>query len=110
GSFPGVARLGAIHAQPGIRRPSPAGGGVMKPSVLVMADHYLPGTKGGGPIRSIANLVDALGEEIDFRIVTRDRDLGDGAPYPSVTPNTWMEVGKARVVYLSPERLSPVSL
>jgi glycosyltransferase involved in cell wall biosynthesis len=75
--------------------------------VLILVGHYLPGVKAGGPIRSIANLVEGLGDEMDFRVFTCDRDLGDDAPYSSITPNRWTAVGKAQVLYLSPECLWP---
>jgi glycosyltransferase involved in cell wall biosynthesis len=78
--------------------------------VLAFVDYYLPGYKGGGPSRTVANLVEALGDEIDFSIVTRDRDLGDHSAYPSVVRNEWSEVGKAKVYYASPSTLSPVGI
>lgn len=71
-----------------------------KPVVLIFLGHYLPGYRAGGPIRSIANLVEALGDEYEFRVVTSDRDLGDGQPYPHVPLGQWMAVGKAHVIYL----------
>lgn len=75
----------------------------MKPVILTFAAFYLPGYKAGGPIRTIANLVDALGDEFDFRIVTSDRDATDTKPYPNVaTQAGWTSVGKATVLYLSP--------
>lgn len=73
-----------------------------KHDILLLTGHYLPGYKAGGPVRSIANLVEALGEEFHFRIVTSDRDLGDTAAYPNVSPNQWMPVGRAQVMYLPP--------
>lgn len=75
-----------------------------RPVVLVFVHYYVPGYKAGGPIRSIANLVDHLGDEFDFRLVTADRDLGDVAPYAGVRPGTWTRVGKAAVLYLDPLR------
>jgi glycosyltransferase involved in cell wall biosynthesis len=72
-----------------------------RPTVLIVCDFYLPGHKGGGPIRSLANLVSRMGDEIDFLVVTRDRDLGDRNPYPDVIPARWTAVGKARVMYLA---------
>jgi glycosyltransferase involved in cell wall biosynthesis len=77
------------------------------PVVLVAVGRYLPGFKAGGPIRSVANLVERLGEEFSFKVVTRDRDLGDDAPYPDVVPGQWQQVGKAQVRYLGPQELSP---
>lgn len=71
-----------------------------RPLVLVAMDWYLPAYRAGGPVRSIANLVAALGDDVDFRIVTGNRDLGTDAPLP-VAPDTWHTVGKAQVLYLS---------
>ncbi len=68
--------------------------------ILIVLDSYLPGFKGGGPIRSIHNMVDRFGGDYEFYIVTRDRDRGDFQPYPGVQVNTWLQVGKARVYYL----------
>lgn len=72
-----------------------------KPIVLVFVNYYLPGYRGGGPIRSIANMVDRLGDEFDFRIVTMDRDVGDQCAYPSIDVNKWNQVGRAQVFYTS---------
>lgn len=71
-----------------------------KPIVLVLLSYYLPGYKAGGPIRSIANMVEALGEELDFRIVTCDRDIGEKAPFSQIEACRWVLVGKAKVFYI----------
>lgn len=73
-----------------------------RPSILAPLGYYLPGFKGGGPVRSIANLVDALGHEFDFRIVCGDRDLGDEMPYPGIAAGNWTQVGSAQVRYTAP--------
>ena len=70
-----------------------------RPTVLIAIDWYLPAFRAGGPIRSIANLVAALGDDIDFRIVCGDRDLGASEPLP-VDLDTWHTIGKALVLYL----------
>jgi glycosyltransferase involved in cell wall biosynthesis len=67
--------------------------------VLVSCDHYLPGANAGGPIRSISAIVGALGDALDFRIVTRDRDLGATTPYPDVIAGTWTEHAGTPVHY-----------
>lgn len=71
--------------------------------VLTFVGCYLPGSRAGGPIRSISNLVARLGDEIEFLVVTSDRDLGDKAPYPGVERDKWLSVGKAQVRYLGPQ-------
>jgi glycosyltransferase involved in cell wall biosynthesis len=74
-----------------------------KPIILTFVRHYLPGFKSGGPIRSIANIVEALGNEFEFRIVTSDRDSLDKTPYLGIRSDGWVRVGKAWVYYVSPE-------
>jgi glycosyltransferase involved in cell wall biosynthesis len=74
--------------------------------ILLFTNFYLPGHRGGGPIRSISNMVEQLGSEYGFFVVTGDRDLGDDVKYASIVPDEWLDVGNARVIYLSPERQS----
>lgn len=74
--------------------------------VLAFNRHYLPGFKAGGPIRSLANMAEALGDEIRFFIGTTDRDLGDAEPYPEIDTNAWIKVGKAEVRYFAPRNIS----
>lgn len=71
----------------------------LRPVVLVLTGHYLPGYKAGGPIRTIRNLVSGLGDEFDFRVVTSDHDFGQREPYTGVTSNAWRDVDKAQVFY-----------
>lgn len=78
--------------------------------LLVLCDHYLPSYKAGGPIRSLASLVRELGGEIEFRILTRDRDFGEAAPLPGITAGAWQEVEGAQVCYLSRPSLTISSL
>lgn len=70
------------------------------PKVMVFIRHYLPGFRGGGPIRSLANLIEALGDEFDFRVVTLDRDIDDAHAYPGIETWRWTPVGNAHVMYL----------
>jgi glycosyltransferase involved in cell wall biosynthesis len=74
-----------------------------KPVVLTFARYYLPGYRAGGPIRTIANMVERLSDTFDFRIVALDRDLGDASPYPDIQADAWMARGKALVRYVSPK-------
>jgi glycosyltransferase involved in cell wall biosynthesis len=71
-------------------------------TIVTLVGSYIPGYKSGGQLRSVANIVAALGEEFSFKILTLDRDLGDSMPYPGVAKNRWVRVGGAGVMYLSP--------
>jgi glycosyltransferase involved in cell wall biosynthesis len=74
--------------------------------IFILLRHYLPGYKSGGPVRTIANMVDHLGDQFQFWILTKDRDATDTKPYPNVQIDSWNQVGKARVYYASPTALS----
>ncbi len=75
-----------------------------RPKILTLVAFYLPGYKSGGPVRTIANMVEQLGDELDFWIIASDRDSFDVRPYPNVKVNEWNKVGKARVYYASPKK------
>lgn len=66
-----------------------------RPIIPCFVAYYLPGYCSGGPVRTIVNFVDHLGDEFDIRIVTRDRDALDTEPYASVEVDAWNTVGKA---------------
>lgn len=73
----------------------------MKPRITIFVAYYLPGTRAGGPIRSISNLVSAIGDRFDFSILTLDHDFGRNERYPGIEPFTWIVRDEARVQYLS---------
>ncbi|MBW2662628.1 MAG: glycosyltransferase family 4 protein, partial [Deltaproteobacteria bacterium] len=72
--------------------------------ILTSVGYYLPGYKAGGPIRTLANMVDKLGDEFEFKIVALDRDFDDMKPYPKIKIDGWNRVGKAEVFYMSPKK------
>lgn len=73
--------------------------------VLILMGRYLPGYKDGGPVRTIANLVDTFHEKIDFKIVTSDRDHNETEPYANILHHEWNKVGNAMVYYVPPNGL-----
>src|SRR5438034_6920776 len=77
--------------------------------ILVTIQYYLPGYRAGGPVRSLANLVEMLGDEFEFYILTADRDLGVRQPFAKIKTGFWHRVGKASVCYLGPARQSWVA-
>jgi glycosyltransferase involved in cell wall biosynthesis len=81
-----------------------------RPIILAFVSYYLPGYRAGGPIRTIANMVDQLGADFDFRIITTDRDLGDIKHYHGVQIDAWNNVGKAKVFYASRKARSFISI
>lgn len=75
--------------------------------VLAVADYYLPGFRGGGPIRTLANMRHALRDHLDLDIFTRDRDLCMNAAYPEVEPNRWLPGAGGQVYYATPKQFGP---
>ncbi len=70
--------------------------------MLVFIDWYLPGYKAGGPVRSMANLVEHLRDRVDLHLVTTDTDYTEATPYPDVTPDRWTVMpGGEKVWYAS---------
>lgn len=77
-----------------------------KPKILCFISHYLPGFKSGGPVKSISNLIDHLGDKFDFIIITSDKDLNDSQAYPSVKINSWTKIGRTKIFYASRAHLT----
>lgn len=73
-----------------------------KIKVLSFSGYYLPGYKGGGPIKTIKNLFDQTGNSLSYKLITSDRDLGDTSPYNTIEHNIWNEIGNAEVFYVQP--------
>lgn len=71
-----------------------------KKKILICIDWYIPGFKAGGPIRSVANIVNAFKHEFDFYILTSAYDLGETEPYPDVELNLWHELDGVFIKYL----------
>lgn len=74
--------------------------------VLVVMDTYLPGRLAGGPVTSVVNMIEALGDDFDFTVVTRNSDL-NGEVYPEVPLGTPVQVGRASVIYLAAQDFTP---
>lgn len=53
---------------------------------------------------ALANMMSHLGDTAVFKVITRDRDLGDNAAYPQMAPNCWHRLGGAEVMYVPPKR------
>jgi glycosyltransferase involved in cell wall biosynthesis len=74
--------------------------------LFIAIDAYQPGFRFGGPVRSLTNLVDWLGERYEIYIFTKDRDLGDTQGYVDLLANQWVSCGPAKVFYASPDQHS----
>jgi glycosyltransferase involved in cell wall biosynthesis len=67
--------------------------------VMLFGGHFVPHFRAGGPVRSKLALVESLGDEFDFRVVSPDTDLGETTRNPQLLEG-WSKVGKATVLYV----------
>jgi len=72
-----------------------------KTKILIFTDWYAPAFKGGGPIRSIVNLVDALKHDYDFYLFTSDTDFGETSPMPGIKADEWLVQDGVHAYYYS---------
>jgi len=73
--------------------------------VLVFIDWYLPGFKAGGPVTSCANMIDALRDEVSFKVVTGNRDYCAKESYSGVDFDKWVtRRPNEEVMYISDEK------
>jgi glycosyltransferase involved in cell wall biosynthesis len=77
-----------------------------KKTILILCDWFLPGYLAGGPIQSVATLTKQLGNDIDFKIITTDRDFKSNKPYDNVKVNEWTTFEGRAVFYVSPENMN----
>jgi glycosyltransferase involved in cell wall biosynthesis len=71
-----------------------------RPIVWVFAEYYLPAYLAGGPIRSLENLINAFGDQYEFRVITRSHDHNSPSTFNGVRCGVWTAVGMAHVFYL----------
>lgn len=71
--------------------------------VLVVAPYFLPATRAGGPVRTLAALVPTAPAHLTVDLVTRHAD--HGAPLPADTPEgSWVDFDGYRVFYANPRK------
>ncbi len=72
-----------------------------KPKVAILIDWYLPGTKAGGPVRSIYSLVNLLKNDFEFYIITTNKDLGSQQEYQDIEANKLFNIDGVNYFYFN---------
>lgn len=72
-----------------------------RPSILILLSNFSPGYMMGGPLTSNLNLINALKNEADFKIITSNHDFGDTQPYNGIEANKWILFREFKVWYLN---------
>ncbi len=76
----------------------------------MLIDWYLPGTRAGGPVRSVYSLLNLLRTEYEFYVITVNTDLGSADAYTDVRANELIEKDGVHYYYFSRDRLSKENL
>ena len=66
--------------------------------VLAFSPYFLPGIKGGGPIRALVEILESVPDNVTIYLVTSDRDLGDTRSYPGLASRV-ASYGRHKVYY-----------
>jgi glycosyltransferase involved in cell wall biosynthesis len=69
--------------------------------ILIFTNNFLPGFRAGGPVTSIANLVQLIDKDFEIIIVTSNKDLGNKNAYTQVIHDEVVRYEKFNVIYLS---------
>lgn len=67
--------------------------------ILIIATHYKPGFKAGGPIQSVYNLSKLISNWAEIHILTKSNDLGSLVKY-NVVENVWSNFENHKVKYI----------
>lgn len=68
--------------------------------VIAFTGTFLPGNRGGGPIKSMVQILDGLPASVKVTLVTADRDLGDSEPYPGLS-GQFVQRNQHEIYYLN---------
>lgn len=74
--------------------------------MLVLLGAFWPGNDSAGPNQSFKGLATALSSEFEFRVMARDRPFGaaQSSLVPGDEPDTWIDCGFAKFLYLAANR------
>lgn len=67
--------------------------------LLIFVPFYLPGSKAGGPIKSVTNIINEISSDISVYLVTRNHDYNERATY-DLAYNRWLQRGNSYVYYV----------
>ncbi len=69
--------------------------------LLFVTNHYLPGYKAGGPIKSVFSLCESMKSDFDITVMTSNHDFGEIKPYEDVESDKVISSDKYNIIYLS---------
>lgn len=74
--------------------------------LTILTNWYLPGTKAGGPVRSIHSLIALLKDKFDVYLITSVYDLNATEPYNDIKADEWFKKDQVNYFYFSQNKLN----
>ena len=81
----------------------------MLPKIFIIYDHFLPAWKAGGPIRSIAQLIDQMSDEFTFYVLTSAYDHREEDILYNIQKDEWSNWKNQASVYYQTNRKPSIS-
>jgi len=78
----------------------------MNKKILCFVPFYLPGSRSGGPVRSIKNFSEHFDSKFQIMIFCNNHDLGEKKLYKNITSDAWNDLEGVRVFYASKKTLT----
>ncbi len=72
--------------------------------ILIFIDWFLPGDKAGGPVRSLANILDHTEGKFDFYVITRNTDYCETSPYTDVPSDSWVSYNSSTKIWYASKK------
>lgn len=73
----------------------------MRKKIFITSNVFYPSKNGGGPVKSLKNLVVAAQKYYDIYVLTYSSDLDESEQYKGIFENEWNEVLGVKVFYLN---------
>jgi glycosyltransferase involved in cell wall biosynthesis len=77
--------------------------------ILIITNHYLPGYKAGGPIKSVSLLCENLENTFNITVMTSNHDSGELESYKNIEYDKVIHHNKYNIVYLSKINIKSIS-
>lgn len=68
-------------------------------NIVILAPYYWPAKKAGGPVKSVASIVELLSKYVKVKVITKATDVGAVTVMDGVSPDEWVKTPSCEVFY-----------
>ncbi|MGV2874571.1 glycosyltransferase [Macrococcus capreoli] len=77
--------------------------------ILIETNYYLPGVKGGGPIKSLKNLIENISDDFEIYVITKSKDVGEDTNYSNIERDIWINKDNYKIMYIEKFTISKIN-